>query len=952
LDSKTEQLVVSCLTCESLTNPLGIDSKAPHLSWKIESTEYHVMQTGYQVVVAETKENVLNGVYLWDTGKINSDQSINIRYDGPTLQSRERRYWKVRVWDNKGRVSSWSEIAFWEMGLLQENDWKAKWVVPHQEMTTLEGAIGLKDIFGSEHPLADETKLHPCPILRHEFTLKKDKIVKRGRVYATAHGVYELELNGRKVGDFELAPEFTSYDQYLQYQTYDITDLLKVGRSNAVGVTLADGWYSGRIAINGDSAQYGRELALLLQLEIEYEDGEKQFELSGEQFLSSFGPIRYSDLFIGEKYDARLGKKGWSSPSYHTEGWHPVEIRNYGYHTLVAQFGEPVRAICELPAKKLVITPIGETVIDFGQVIAGRVKMIINEPSGTEITFEHSEVLDEHGHFIRNILGRNKDQVDKFIASGSGEEIFEPKFTYHGFRFIKISGMTRKPILEDCKAVVLSSDLIQTGKFSTSDPRINQLQSNIEWSQRGNMFSIPTDCPQREKAGWTGDIQVFAPTATYNFQVKSFLERWLRNVRVEQHPDGQIPVIVPFIESTRDFQQMIGGSSTSAGWGDACIIVPWILFQSYGDKRVLEENYEMMENWVKYIEESAKEFPESFDKSKADSASIERQQFLWNTGFHFGDWLIPSLSISQNGEEVNMMQSAFATKELVATCYYAYSTELLGEISKLLGYTDRANEYFHLNEKVRKAFKEEYILPSGKIKGDFQGIYVLALKMGMADGQLKEKVAAQLVHLIKENGNKLDTGFMSVNYLMDVLVDNGFERVAYDLLFQTDCPSWLYQVEKGATTIWESWQSIMPNGKVTKTSFNHYAFGCIGDWMYRHIAGINRMEPGFKKIVIHPHFDSRLTNASGEYESEYGKIRSSWELTNGKLSLDIEIPVNTTAKVVIDDRNGRLIESNLEQVLSIDHSEDNIVIDIGSGHYQFKILQNHHEVTTTYLGTK
>lgn len=497
---------------------------------------------------------------IWDSGKVYSDQSVFVAYQGEALQSRVRYFWRVKVWDERGAESEWSEISWWEMGLLHEADWCAQWVEPPQER-------------------ASEQRLLPSPLLRREFEIKEP--VKRARIYATAHGVYALELNGKKIGNQELAPEFTSYDFCLQYQTYDVTDLLRVG-SNALGVVLGDGWYVGRIGLTGDCCCYGDTLALLLQMEIETSNGTRMIVGSDEQFFCSFGEIQYSDLFIGEMVDARLRQAGWSEPDFKGADWQPAIAAAYGYDKLVAQYAEPIRAVETISPVRLIVSPKGETIIDLGQNIAGRMRFRVVGESGVRITLEHGEVLDEEGNFIHNIIGSNKDQKDVFILRGDTEEEYEPRFTYHGFRYVKVTGYPGEFNLDNFIGVVISSDLRRSGSFECSDKRINQLQSNIIWSQKSNMVSIPTDCPQREKAGWLGDIQVFAPTACFNMDSHAFLSGWLRNVRLEQLEDGQVPSVVPFSNGFKKFLEGLYGPS-SAGWGDAIVIVPWVLYRQYSD---------------------------------------------------------------------------------------------------------------------------------------------------------------------------------------------------------------------------------------------------------------------------------------------------------------------------------------------------------------------------------
>ncbi len=906
---------VTNLRSEYLRNPFGIDVPRPRFSWEIVSARHGVLQKAYQIVVAETEDELSSNVEIfWDSGKIFSGASVHVEYDGPELNSRQRYHWRVRIWDETGAATEWSETAWWEMGLLKADDWEAEWIEPLQEPTTAEPELDLFQKLAPPPPdfKRDYTRLKPPLFLRKNFESRGD--VKQARIYATAHGIYRLELNGHRVGDQELAPEVTAYDKYLQYQTYDVKDLVKDG-TNAVGAVLADGWYSGRIGLPGDSCQYGNKLALLLQLEIEYADGTRQVMVSDESFRSSTGPLAYSDIFIGEKYDARLEMEGWSAAGYDDRAWPCVGTAHYGVSNLVAQHGQPVRVFGEIEPVRILTTPAGDTVVDLGQVIAGRVRMRVEGEAGTEVTLEYSEVLDARGNFMMNILGRNKDQKDFYTLKGEGEEVYEPWFTFHGFRYIRVSGYPTAARVEDFTGIVLASDLTVSGSFECSDERINQLQKNILWSQRGNMLSIPTDCPQRERAGFTGDAQIFAPTACFNMDVDAFFTRWLRNLVLEQREDGQVPTTAPYWRSYEETFFPMQGSHTSAGWGDACIIVPWVIYNAYGDIRILEEIYPTMKKWVGYVQKMAEEgIPESLEGEMTPERR-ERHKYLWNTGFHFGDWLIPSMTAGYQ----NPFESANATKELIACCFYAYSTELLADIAHTLGKKADAQHYSDLNRNIHQAFTEEYLREDGSFKTHFQGIYVLALKMKMVPDNMRGTVVNQLVGLLEENGYRLDTGIVSVPHLMDVLCDNGRKDVAHKLLYQTDCPSWLYQVEKGATAIWETWDAIAPDGKVNIASFNHYAFGCVGDWLYRFVAGLDKDSPGYKHVIIRPQPDGRLTYAKAGYHSVYGEILSEWRLEGKNLTLNVRIPPNTTASVFLPNEE---------------------VKEIGSGEYKFHCAWN------------
>lgn len=913
------------LFCENLENPLGIDIQKPRLSWKLMSEHRGVIQTAYQVQISKLE----NGhEWVWDSGKVFSDNSTQVEFAGLELVSRQRYFWRVRIWDETDSASDWSQSGFWEMGLLHADDWSAQWIEPDQVPAQPEPKIGVFQNLGMTSPSSqsDTSRLNPCQYLRKVFPAKKS--VAQARLYATAHGVYHLEINGQKVGTHELAPEITAYENYLQYQTYDVTSLIDAGE-NVLGAILADGWFCGRIGLPGDSCQYGEKLALLMQLEIDYQDGERQTIISDSAFKSSTGALVYSDLFIGEKYDARLEPSGWHTPDFDDTEWKPVNITNDGFTNLVAQYSEPLRVVKEIKPIQMIKTPKGETVVDLGQNIAGRVRMRVHGLAGIEIVLDHGEMLDADSNFLGQIRGRNKDQRDIYILKGEGVETYEPRFTMHGFRYVRVTGYPGEPSVDDFTGVVIASDLRGTGNFTCSDERLNRLQENIRWSQRGNLVSIPTDCPQRERAGFTGDAQVFAPTACFNMDVNSFFTRWLRNLQLEQREDGQVPATVPYWKSYIEmFTPIQGGAHTSAGWGDACIIIPWVLYQAYGDKRILEENYSTMARWLDYVQREAETgIPERLKDGLSPEAR-ERQKYLWNTGFHFGDWLIPSLT----GGYRNPFEAANATKEIAASCFYAYDTELMAKIAQCLSMDSDHQRYSALNAKIREAFSAEYVDADGKLPSHYQGMYVLALNMNMVPAEKRPLLTHQLVNLIEQNGWRLDTGFVSVPYLLDVLCENGRQDVAYQLLFQTECPSWLYEVEKGATTIWESWDAISPDGTVNLSSFNHYAFGCVGNWLYRYVAGLDKVQVGYKHILINPHPTTELTFARASYDSVYGEIVSAWEIKDGRMHITATIPPNTTATLCLVGANGQLI-ANEYQTTQVG---DDLLLEVGSGTYEFE----------------
>ncbi len=880
-------LKVVQLKCNHQRTPFGIIG-TPVLSWQLLSDKQDTFQQAYQLQIYNS------GKQVYDSGKISTSQSIEVVPEGFCVAPGMRYDWEIKVWDNHGQEAENKD--YFEAA---PEHFSAKWIEPSIPSVKYEKPIPLmlNMIFKTKPKLPPAERLLPVTLLRKEFTIKPGLV--KARAYATAHGIYSMQFNGQAPDERLLAPEFTAYQKYLCYQTYDITTLLQTG-NNACGVMLADGWWAGRIGVGGECCQYGDSRAFLMQIELSYEDGTSETIISDEGFrCSADGPIRYSDIFIGEKQDHNYSEniEGFSQPGFDDHTWSDVSITDYGYDNLHPQIGEPVVKIKEIEPIALIHTPKGETVVDFGQNFAGFVRLKVSAPKDTVIKLEHSEVLDRKGNFLNNIIGINKDQADIFICSGKGNEVFEPQFSFHGFRYVKISGM-KNPKLEDFCGIAISSKMDDLSEFECSNELVNKLHSNTLWSQYSNMISIPTDCPQRERAGWIGDIQVYSPTACFNQDMNAFLTRWIENMAVEQLEDGQIPCIIPTSLSYQNVLKMQGGETVcSAGWSEACIIVPYTLYLMYGNKLILEKHYPMMKKWMDYVQDTAEHSnPKSFEKKKKKSPQeIENHKYLWNTNWHYGDWMVPSISKGSMGG----VKGAKVTREITASIYYAYSAELITRISEIIGDKDEALRYSKLNKKIKKAIAETYISDDGKITPDLQGSYVCALWFGVVPEDKIPKAVAQLKQLIEKNNYCLDTGFLATPILLDVLMKYGLKDLAYQILYQDKCPSWFYEIKKGATTIWESWDGIKPNGKVGSLSYNHYAFGAVFDWIYRNIAGIRNESVGYQKIMIKPEPDETMTWAKSSFKSVYGKIISDWKKEDGTFHLHVKIPCNTNAIVVL-----------------------------------------------------
>lgn len=880
------QARVAGLLCNNLNNPIEV-GVSPQFSWQISSPKRNILQTAYEIKVLS------NESVVWNPGKVQSDQSVHVPYAGSPLQSGKKYSWQVRVWDNNGKASSWSAPAFFQMALLNKSDWKARWIEPG---------------FTEDSP-------HVSPVFRKQFSLNK-KIVS-ATAYITSHGLYEAHINGKRVGDAYLTPGWTSYNKRLQYQAYDVTDLLEDGQ-NVIGVELGNGWYRGTLAWGGNKDIYGKDAALLFQLNVTYSDGSEATIISDDSWKSSTGAIRYAEIYNGETIDAQKEKTGWLLHGYNDNNWSGVKVADFSLDNLIATINEPVKKHETFKPVKIFTTPKGEKVIDFGQNLVGWVVLKVKGNAGDTVTISHAEVLDKEGNFYTANLRAAKAQ-DHYILKGGGEETFEPHFTWHGFRYVKLEGYPGELKLEDFTAVALYSDMKQTGTFTSSNSLVNQLQHNIQWGQKGNFLDVPTDCPQRdERLGWTGDAQVFSRTASFNMNVNNFFDKWMKDVAADQLPSGSVPFVIPNV--------LGNGAAGSAGWSDVATIIPWNMYLAYGDKKILEDQYPSMKAWVEYIHH----------QSRND---------LWNTGFDFGDWLF------YRPEDDNDGRSAVTDKYLIAQCFYAHSTQLLINAAKVLNKEEDVRTYSALLQKIKDAFLKEYMTPNGRLVSGTQTAYVLALNFDMLPESLRAQAAARLAENIKSYDNHLTTGFLGTPYLCEVLTRFGYDTVAYKLLLQDTYPSWLYPVKMGATTIWERWDGEKPDSTFETpgmNSFNHYAYGAIGDWMYRKMVGIDTYEDGvgYKHIRIKPHIGGGFTFASASLDTYYGKVSNSWKVKNDSLLMDVEIPANTTATIYIPAKDANSIHESwhaLSQIngLKVKGKEDNyVVVEVGSGEYHFAALRS------------
>lgn len=841
-------MVLKDFTIEYRKNPIGLDVN-PRFSWKLINLKENTMQKAYHLLVMG-KEGI-----IWDSKKVESEESIFIPFGGDQLEPFTAYTVKVTVWDNYDSCAS-AEGSF-ETGLLSQKNWKGKWITHNME-----------------------EKATACPIFTKSFHAKNVQINK-ARMYATACGVYEIEINGEKADDTFLAPGWTSYHNRLQYQTYDITQLIKTNE-NRVCITVGNGWYKGYLNGEGENAFYGDRVAFLGMIYIEYADGEKEIIGTGSDWSYTTGHIQSSELYFGEEQDFtrnKLQEKEQEEKAILFDSSDKVRC-------IVSQESNPVRIIMRIKANKKIITPKGELVIDFGQNLVGVTEIKLPKLKDKKLTVYHAETLDKEGNFYTENY-RTAISTDSYIY---GDEdvgrVVLPHFTYHGFRFIKLEGVHDNIDINRFCACVMHTDMEQTGEFHCSNPSVNQLQNNIQWSQRGNYVDIPTDCPQRdERLGWTGDAQIFAGTGSYNFNTALFFKKWMKDVAAESDEQRGVPQIVPNI---------IKNSIGTSVWSDCSTVIPWTVYQMYGDKQILEEQYENMKLWVEYIRKNT------------------GKNVLWLNGFQRGDWLSLDSDASLN------LMSGGTDKNLVANVYYAYSTRILRDTAKILGKEDYI-QYSELYVCIVEAIIEEYVTSTGRLVTETQTACALLLYFDLLKEQYKPRVIEILENNLVLHRGHLTTGFVGTAFLCHALTENGRHNLAENILLSEDYPGWLYAVKMGATTIWERWDSILPDGEFNQlgmNSLNHYSFGSVGDWMYRKIAGINPLEAGYKRILIKPHLTLTMPDVEAKLESVYGTIRYSQKCAGKRIMIEVEIPANTSAVAVLPER------------------EDEI--EIGSGTYRYE----------------
>ncbi len=929
--AKDGGLIPSSLRCEYLENPVGLDELKPRLTWVVSSEERGQHQTAYHILVAGTPEKLAAGEGdLWDSGKVKSDQTVNVVYAGNLLTSRMRCHWKVKVWDKDGRESPWSAPASWSMGLLDPSDWKAKWI-SHKDTAPL-------------HKSRKKLFLPPARHYRKAFTLGKP--VRRATVYASALGIYELRVNGRRVGDARFTPGWSDYLKRVYSNAYDVTELVKKGE-NALGVVVAEGWYSGYVGFGllvGYGPHrcgryfYGKTPALLAQFEVEYADGSRETVITDPSWkVTGKGPIREADIIMGETHDARMELDGWDRPGFDDSAWErairaeengstkapffdragerQVELGFVRPPKIQAYPSVPIRPVGRIRPVAVTQPKKGVYLFDMGQNFSGVVALKVRGRKGTRILLRHGEMLHPDGRLMVENLRRARAEDVYILRGDPAGETWSPRFTYHGFQFVEVTGLPAKPEPDTVTGVVLHSDTPLVSGFSCSDTMVNRLYQNIVWTQRSNFLEVPTDCPQRdERLGWTGDAQIYARAATYNADVAAFFTKWQFDLEESQRPNGAYPAYAPF-----PMQHGKRGKAFGTAWMDAGIICPYTIYKVYGDRRIIERHYASMERFMDFRRSISPDFLGVF------------------VGNDWGDWLCV-------GKETPI--------EFIDTVYFAYTAALMAEMAEAIGKKKDAAEYRELFDRIKKAFRGKYIAKDGALTVTTQTAYATALFVDLFPEGSRRKAGERLAKLILDNDARMATGFLGTRPLLPALTSAGQGDLAARLLQSRRLPSWGYEVVNGATTVWERWNSYTKDKgfhNAAMNSFSHYAFGAVCEWMFQYLAGIDTEGVGFKRIVIRPHPPTPGSNpdhdpigwVDAEYGSIRGKITSRWKRTPEGFELETTLPANTTARVFLPAAEGATLTEGgkpldtVEGIKRVGREGGYAVLEVGSGTYRF-----------------
>jgi alpha-L-rhamnosidase len=871
------------LRCEYRHDPLGINSPNPRLSWQILSTRRGVTQAAFRILVASS-ESLLQADHgdLWDTGKTSSDRSIQIEYAGKALVSGQRCYWKVQVWDAIGRSSPWSKPAMWSMGLLKPADWTAQWIGPDSALFD-----------------ASQKAPPPAPMLRKTFALTKP--IRRATAYICGLGYYELYINGSKVGDHVLDPPVTQYDKRALYVTYDLGDRLNVG-NNALGVVLGSSWYNSTVpdAWGFEKASWRALPQVRLQVEVEYQDGSVQQLVSDSSWKCGTGPLLFDQTRVGEIYDARLEKPGWATAEYDDSGWAHASLRQGIAGAMSASNVEPIKVVGTVKPIKVTEPKPGVFVFDIGQNLAGRPQLTAAAPAGTVVHMKCGELLNDDDGTVsqKNISQHVKSpefQCDSYTFKGDGVETWEPTFTYHGFQYVQVDGLPGKPAADAVVAKEVRTSFDSAGSFECSNPLLNKIEKASVWSYASNFVGIPTDCPHREKNGWTGDAHLAAQMGLEHFHAEAAYAQWILTLEDTMRADGKLPGIAP--TAGWGYNRLDGPA-----WESAYLLIPWQLYQQSGDTRILTSHYDGFKRWVDYYTRISKDHIVSYG---------------------LGDWA-PVKSKTPAA--------------LTSTAFYHRDLLILAATAKLLNKDGEARQYDELAQEVRRAFNRHfYDAATGQYGGGTQTALACALYERLAEDSQRAKVAANLAENVRQTGNHIDTGILGAKYLLRALSDTGHGDEAWALATQRTAPSWGNWIDRGATTLWEEWDGSQ--------SRNHIMFGDISSWFIEYLAGIrpDATAPGYKKIIVHPLLLGDLTSARSTRECMYGTISCSWARDggDGKLTMQVVIPANTSATVYVPAGTGaRVLESGkpasqAEGVRSIGTDGDDMVFAVGSGQYEF-----------------
>jgi len=862
----------------------------PVFGWTIVSSLRNVQQRCWRLQLSASEDFAHP---LYDSGEVNDDRSNNIELPAIACAHSTRYFVRVRIGDNHGERSDWSPVASFITGL-PASAWQGAFI-------------------SAETP--EDKNDSKGTLLRHAFRLPEASEIVSAVVHASALGLYQLWLNGEKVGCDELSPGWTSYHHHLLYQTWDVTEQLR-GGENVVGAMVGAGWYKGDMSFNRYRNYYGEQTGFICQMVVTLRDGRQQIVTSDNRWQACDSAVEFSEIYDGETYDARREQPGWCAPGFTADGWRAVTSLTANKSVLQPQTACPVQEIERLAPRAIFTTPKGETVIDFGQNLSGWVEFTVRGAAGDKVALRHFEVLDAEGNVYLDNLRTAKQRID-YTLRGEGEECYHPHFTFQGFRYVQIETWPGTPSPDNFVAVVLHSLMTPTGNIETSRADLNRLHHNILWGLKGNFVDIPTDCPQRdERLGWTGDAQIFCRTASYLMQTRTFFAKWLTDLQHDQTPEGGVPHVIPDILTGKcDNDRFLshGRTHSAAAWADAAVINPWTLYLMYGDTQTLARQYGSMKAWVEFMRANA----------------VDNQ---WSWKLQFGDW------VALDAKEGSYFGAT--PNELTCMAYYALSTLLLAKSAKILGNQADYADYLALHESIVESFRAEFFTPTGRLAARTQTAHILALYFQLVPDAYRERTVQTLLALLEEQDGHLVTGFVGTPYFCHALSENGQADAAWKLLLKEDYPSWLYQVNAGATTVWEHWDGVKPDGTMWSpdmNSFNHYAYGAIGEWLYRAAAGINTTEdaPGFKHSLLRPIPGGDLTWLKARYASVYGEIGVHWALEasdDGRqtVTLEVDVPANTVSTLILDGAQA-LLETD-----GIDFSPvaGGYGAKVGSGHYR------------------